>query len=330
MANPYIGLGESSSNPYVGLGADDKIDKPENVLQKAVRMVSGSLSRGVKEIQQPYDFAPGYNPFGNAPGMNSFRFAQGAQQGLIDETVKNPAGNLGLSIATDPTTYAGGGLAHKLGAPVRFFGNYKAGRKIADKAYDEVDKVFTKFDSQYDKVLGKSNAQYIPRDKIATLQKNLADIGEKLPEGSPGSKLLQEFYRDSSGMTAQELHTAKRTLFKKSKNMDKYEKSLIRDAYNEVSDTLGEVFGGGYKKVTSEFKDFMQNEFNYVEDNIMDSMGKTTEKWITARSPLYTRETEAFNRLGNRSGFPFTRKIKAIKRGQNIKKGLPILGRFFS
>jgi len=97
----------------------NKIPSSENVLQRAIGMSSRALSAGAKELGPQ-------GKFSMAPGMNMYQAGEAAKGSMMHDIAgpDNLVGEIGLNIASDPTTYVGGGGILK--------GAKRAGKSIAE------------------------------------------------------------------------------------------------------------------------------------------------------------------------------------------------------
>ncbi|MEK9178325.1 MAG: hypothetical protein AAB801_00930, partial [Patescibacteria group bacterium] len=328
-------------------GKPGSIPKTEGFLKKA-------LGQGLKTAGSTLgQMIPGqdvpFHPFETATG-EARQMKERGIEGLTSG-IKNPLLKFGASVAIDPETYIGGGgaVAEKVpqqatgamkgltksmkGAElpsVSLFRNPLKGHKIAQEALKATEDVFNKFDAEYDDILKNVPDKPLPRNITDNIQNKALEVAQTLPEGSPGYREVLKFGEEAAKMTGQQLHAAKQKLFKISRRMTGADKQGIREVYQASSESLGspEVFGTPYKTVSSKYGSFLNDEFKYVEDNIIDKFGKPTEEYLTQKTPLSINEETAFKKLGDRASNPFVRKIKGIKRGEKYKKAIPFAGRF--
>jgi len=338
-----------------------KIPPSENVLQRAVNIggktAMSTLGQMIPGQDVPLPFftkaATGIDTHA-LPTMTS-EARQMKEKGIegLTSGIKNPFLRFGASVGLDPETYIGGGGAAKQRIPqevgeatskglssvikkvsslpkTSFFKNPEKGKKIAEEANAATDKVFKSFDKEYDSVLNNSPEVKLPETEVSKVQDRILEQAQGLEEGSPAYREIMKFGESLSNMTGKQLHNAKQALFKASKRLTGADRYAMRETYHAASDALSspDVYGDAYKAVSGKFRNFIQDEFQYVEDNIIDKFNKPTEQYLTQKTPLTLNEEEAFRKLGAREQNPFVERIQGIKRGEKYKKGIPVVGRF--
>ena len=319
-------------NAYNDLTLLNEIPKTENILSRAVKAGTSALSSGFKNMSPLGVKANPSFPFLPQMPTDSPALSEGISEASMPITKGNPWGDVGIQgtagllsggVLAGPSLARGANAARK---GFINFGGKKAARGISQEIGNEMSNVQGGFNKMYEPILELDTS--LPHDLPMTLKQgvpenlmdDLVNTISQASEGSPNPQVFQKLSQTVQNMNPEQLHNLKAKLWNWSgEGIDEFSMGQIREKLGEIL-SHPDVFGEPYAKATATAKPYLSGERPYLRKMTQDPFGKPTEGKFKTTTDLASNEEAALKGFSERTGKNFFQRVKAVKRGQKVKK----------